>query len=232
MLQSLAVALILGTSSSLELGAEASNRPAEFMVVPAATRPTKETIATEARFDHRLPEVNFDGLRFADALAFLFGILDVKFHVNWHALEKGGISKAQAVRAHVKDIRFSIRSMLKDAETTKTRIVYDILADGSILITTADDYYANWISVQEYQIGDLVSRNGVGIPNRQERIGNLMTLIEETIDPTNWLNAGGKHSKWVVQGDHAIITTTPANHRVILNLLNQLREQRDLPLVQ
>ncbi|MFP3937535.1 MAG: hypothetical protein ACLFVW_04270 [Phycisphaerae bacterium] len=63
--------------------------------------------------------------------------------------------------------------------------------------------------------------------SREVMTEEIMTLIEETIDPNSWRPTGDIGSIRQL-GGQLVITQTAENHRSIVNLLNQLREAAQL----
>jgi type II secretory pathway component GspD/PulD (secretin) len=64
----------------------------------------------------------------------------------------------------------------------------------------------------------------------QERMDALVKLIQETIDPTSWRDAGGSVGGVRALNGQLIVTQTPENQRGLVNLLEQLRETRAIQI--
>jgi general secretion pathway protein D len=64
----------------------------------------------------------------------------------------------------------------------------------------------------------------------QERMDALTKLIQETIDPTSWRDAGGSVGGIRALNGQLIVTQTPENQRGLVNLLQQLREARAIQI--
>jgi general secretion pathway protein D len=58
----------------------------------------------------------------------------------------------------------------------------------------------------------------------------LTKLIQETIDPTSWRDAGGSVGGVRALNGHLIVTQTPENQSGLVNLLEQLRETRAIQI--
>jgi general secretion pathway protein D len=64
----------------------------------------------------------------------------------------------------------------------------------------------------------------------QERMDALVKLIQETIDPTSWRDAGGSVGGIRPLSGQLIVTQTPENQRAMVNLMEQLRETRAIQI--
>jgi general secretion pathway protein D len=58
----------------------------------------------------------------------------------------------------------------------------------------------------------------------------LVKLIQETVDPTSWRDAGGSVGAVRALNGQLIVTQTPENQRALVNLLEQLRETRAIQI--
>jgi hypothetical protein len=70
--------------------------------------------------------------------------------------------------------------------------------------------------------GGATVRSG-GIASSEESAESLTKLIEQTIDPTRWRNAGGSVGSIQVFSGRLVVVTTPENQSQILELLSALR---------
>jgi type II secretory pathway component GspD/PulD (secretin) len=58
----------------------------------------------------------------------------------------------------------------------------------------------------------------------QERINALVLLIQDTIDPTSWYDAGGEATITAYEIKKLVVLQTPENHRKIAELLQEMRK--------
>ena len=75
--------------------------------------------------------------------------------------------------------------------------------------------------------------NPEGEPERKDReelIEQIVTIIQEQVDPEGWRDLGGDTGSLQELNGNLIITNTPRNHRAIEGLLNQLRTIRALQI--
>ena len=63
-------------------------------------------------------------------------------------------------------------------------------------------------------------------PTRQDLVDSITKLIEDTVATDTWKDNGGSVGALRELEGQLIVTQTPENHRQLLNLLEQLREQR------
>jgi general secretion pathway protein D len=55
-------------------------------------------------------------------------------------------------------------------------------------------------------------------------MNNLITLIQETVDPQSWVDVGGQGTVTAYENKKLVVYQTPENHREIVNLLQQMRK--------
>jgi general secretion pathway protein D len=67
---------------------------------------------------------------------------------------------------------------------------------------------------------------GLGATSREELADEIITLIIDTIDTDSWRDNGGVVGAINFLSGQLVVTQTPDNHRDMLGLLEQLREQR------
>ncbi|MGB7158913.1 MAG: hypothetical protein WBD40_12645, partial [Tepidisphaeraceae bacterium] len=66
--------------------------------------------------------------------------------------------------------------------------------------------------------------------DRQALITEITELIQETVDPDSWREAGGSVGSIRVLGGNLIVNQTPENHRALTGLLEQLRESQSIQI--
>ncbi len=71
-------------------------------------------------------------------------------------------------------------------------------------------------------------REGAGVPNRKQRIDEIIQIIQRTVDPDAWRDHGGDVGSIQELNGSLIITNTPRNHAQISGLLAKLREIRSM----
>jgi len=69
--------------------------------------------------------------------------------------------------------------------------------------------------------------NNENTPSRQELVDNIISMVTETIDPESWPPVGNVGSIRELNGQ-LVVTQTADNHQALMNLIEQLREARDL----
>jgi hypothetical protein len=97
-----------------------------------------------------LASVDFTDLPLKDVLKFFETVLNANFHVNWKALEQGGVSPATPISLDLKHISVA-RAMdlaLDDINATREKLdrVYWILDHGVVLISTGTDFNRTMIT--------------------------------------------------------------------------------------
>lgn len=66
--------------------------------------------------------------------------------------------------------------------------------------------------------------------NREDRIQQIIDLMQNSIDPNGWVDLGGNTGTIQELNGNLIITQTPRSHRAIAGLLDQLRQIRSLQI--
>lgn len=64
----------------------------------------------------------------------------------------------------------------------------------------------------------------------EDRVNEIVNLIQTTVDPNGWVDSGGDTSSISQLNGNFVITTTPRNHRAIIGLLGKLRAVRALQI--
>jgi general secretion pathway protein D len=111
--------------------------------------------AAVAQLNRQLPELNFDGVAFADVMDFLRDVSGASIFVNWKALENASVDKTTPVSARVRNIRFSkALTLILDSVGGTIPLGYTI-DEGVITVSTADDLDKNTLT-RVYDIRDLI----------------------------------------------------------------------------
>lgn len=185
----------------------------------------------ETRLRQRELNVTFNSVPLCDALSKLGTSWGVVIKVDWNVLAKSGVAKARPVTVHLMTIRRSraLKQILEHAgngaglKGSDVELTYYIDSHRQIIVTTFDAYVAAYQSVRKYNIADLfpipVNKN-----EWPERAAAVIALIEETIDPPHWKDAGGSFTITFRDG-WLTVCATPDIHREMDNLLQQLRER-------
>ncbi|MFK7758700.1 MAG: hypothetical protein AB8C13_01995 [Phycisphaerales bacterium] len=66
----------------------------------------------------------------------------------------------------------------------------------------------------------------IQLATTEDRVTAISDLIQSSVDPDGWADAGGDTSSLTELNGNFIITTTPRYHREVIGLLNKLRSQR------
>ena len=90
----------------------------------------------------------------------------------------------------------------------------------------ADETESLQTEVVVYDVSDLKPLTRVDDTEWKKRIGEMIELIQETIDPDHWTANGGTVGAICELNGTIVTRTTRANHGQIANLIGQLREQR------
>jgi len=194
--------------------------------------------------DQKLPELEFNAIPLSDVLDNLRNATGANIFVNWRALEAVGVDRNAPVTARLRDIKFkkALSVILADAGGSAVKLGF-VAEDGVITVSTEEDLHRN-VTTRVYDVRDLIVQpvnftppNQFAPqsttqpapeeqPSRQQQIDSLITLIIESIAPDTWRQAGGTIGSIQELSGQLIITQIPENQKLILALLDQLRETR------
>lgn len=107
-------------------------------VVLASASPARAEGTVSRQLSARLPELNFQGVTFGDALDFIRDVSGANITVNWKALEAAGVTKDAQVNLHLTSItlRKALQTLMTEAAGGDS-ITY-VVDQGVIEITTRD----------------------------------------------------------------------------------------------
>jgi beta-lactamase regulating signal transducer with metallopeptidase domain len=230
-------AFVLFTDRKIGVAAEPAAPAKEFGPQPATVaaaidkpnaKDAKNT-AAQAILDRQLPEVNFNMVGLSDALEFLRDVSGANMTIQWKALEAAGIDKAAPVTIRMRNPKFStaLKAILSDAGGGAVKLGFEI-EEGVIVITTAEELSKN-TTVEVYDIRDLFMSKDEKA--NEEHANQLMKTFEQIIDPNSWTTNGGNAGTIKHLKGQLIVTQTKENHRMVVQLLDKLREARELQIV-
>ncbi|HSI33707.1 MAG TPA: hypothetical protein VK986_08975, partial [Tepidisphaeraceae bacterium] len=183
----------------------------------------------------------------AASLARVRDFAGVNLVVEWRALEAAGINADAPVTVSVRDlpVRRVLRLILRDVGGGNINLSY-AADDGVLTVSTADALWRNTVT-RVYDVRDLLVMDWPGdfrgapleafgihqshppppepVATYQERMDSIVRLIQESIDPTTWRNAGGSVGGIHSFGGRLVITTTPDYHAEVEWLLGLLRQR-------
>ena len=204
-----------------------------------------ETARINQALDRRVPEMNFDAKPFKDVIEELRSTSGLDLVVNWRALEAAGIDREAPVSARLRNAKFAkvLRTVLDDVGGGTVELEYTI-DEGALSITTEEDLNRNTIT-KVYDIRDLITDIPDYAPPGEARAElkpapatqpgeslakQIALLIQETVQPEAWRDAGGTVGSIRELAGQFVITATPQMHTQVEALLNQLRETRGVQI--
>ncbi|MGB7159469.1 MAG: M56 family metallopeptidase [Tepidisphaeraceae bacterium] len=245
-----AVRPLVEDKASLQAGRTADNAKREELSNP------NPNDATRALLERKLPEYRLDKAPLSDVIDAFRDLIGANIFVNWRALEAAGIGREQAVSARLRDVRAAkaLDIILAEAGGDKVKLGYTI-DDGVITISTEDDLASDTLT-RVYDVRDLTalvpdhvppseltadvqpqgkpgpaSQPATTAPALISLVKQIMGLIQETVRPDAWREAGGKIASMRELEGQLIITATPDMHAAIDALLRQVREGRGVQVV-
>jgi beta-lactamase regulating signal transducer with metallopeptidase domain len=188
--------------------------------------------AISAKLDATLPGLTADGQPLEKVLRFMQDQLRANVFINWRALETVGIDRAAPVTLDLHDVthRRAIQ-MILDQVSAGTGSLGFVVEDGVITISTRDDLAGQaHLATRVYNVRDLLISNERAAAADPQ---SLIDLIVATASPDTWRNNGGTVSSISEFKGLLTVTSTPAVHQQVTDLLASLRtadrEHADLP---
>jgi Flp pilus assembly secretin CpaC len=240
---------------------------------------SREDQATQALLDKVMPEANFEGTTFTEAIDFFRDATGANIFVNTRALDAAGVDRATPISLKFHNVKFSkaldtILAMVGG----QTKLAYDI-DEGVITISTADQLNQNvvqevydirdlLVSVPNFQLSDVtnlassISGGGGGtsvggsggggggslgssssgsafggsggstqnMTSNQMLMDQVVKLITDNVSSDTWKTNGGTVGSIseLVGSGQIVVTQTPENERKVLDLLDKIREKREI----
>ena len=187
-----------------------------------------DAAAIRATLEFRVPSVRMDGMPFHEVVDQLRDLTLVNILVNWSALETAAIEQDKEISLAAENMRFDhlIALMLDEVGGGEVELDYQIW-NNAIVISTREDI-ARRTSVQIYNVRDLLDMAGPVLSNcprcdDSDRLLRLVSIIQTTVDPESWREAGGNTGAINDYADLLIITQTQTAHNQIWDLLEKMR---------
>jgi len=175
--------------------------------------------------DRTLPEVAFNGVGLDDAIDFFRDVSGAKVEVNWEALQAAAIRKDAPVTIKLTNVKFprAMQLVLESVAGKQARL-HASVEDGRVLVTTLDDYVARYTEDRDYDVRDLIAPANAA--HKAVPGDDIVGLIQDNIAPNSWVSAGGKPGVIKEKEGRLTVTQTRENHRLIEDLIRQVRERR------
>lgn len=211
-------------------------------IIDSLHRRDQERLTTnEARADRilhaRLSRVGYDEMPLQDVLADYARMAHLPLKVNWDLLHAQGINPASPIWARMYNVRAgkALSVLLDSGSTPSQRLSYVIAENGTIEVVSARMVPETAV-IEIYDVSDLIlhvpEEPGAAMKESErsktqaELATDLILLITDTVDTDTWETNGGTIGRIHYSHDKLLITQTPAGHRLICNLFEQLREMR------
>jgi hypothetical protein len=208
--------------------------------------------AVELVLEKKLPEVKFDDRPFDEVVESLRGMTGANLFVNWRALAAAGIERKATVAIHVRDVsvREALRLILDDVGGGTVRLAFKA-GERVITISTVEDMQRETVT-RVYDIRDLIveipdfgppqtaaalaatatrpASHSAATLTHDDRVARVTSLVQETVDPESWRDAGGTVGAIRELGGQLIVTQTPENQEQVARVLETLREARGVQI--
>jgi len=167
-------------------------------------------------------------------IARLAELTKLNFYVDWRQLEAVGLNTRSPITLDLSNASAAafLKAALNNLGGGNVRIGFTII-DGVIHISTADDLQRYTVT-RIYNVRDLIEeqiawqRKRLDHPlNPDEAEEALIRLVQETIDPTTWRDAGGTIGGIRAFSGRLIVTQTAENQHALLQLLSALRRSKE-----
>jgi hypothetical protein len=243
----LAVAVLSPRAQQLPAGAlpvvELAGSPSPFYEgLGKSYLPTTRPDPTKVRLErHRIERVEARQMPLEKLIQYFRETTGVNLFVSWRALEAAGIDRHAPVTLDLRDVSAAVALKMAMKEVGGENIMLGYLvADNVVTISTAEDLAKETVT-RIYDVRDLIDeefahrRRADNNPQKpvveQDAVDALNRILQETIDPTSWRDAGGSVGAIMYFGGRLIVTQTHDNHDQVLELLAALRLTAAPPLV-
>jgi hypothetical protein len=198
-----------------------------------ANLPTTQPDPARVRLERTLERVSAQATPLEKVMQMLRDQTGVNLFVNWRALEAAGINREAPVTLdlHGVSAAVALRMALKDVGGGNVLLRFDV-DEGVVIVSTADDL-AKSACTRVYNVRDLIEeefehrRRLAGDAQKpvdeQQVVDALVRVIQETVDPTSWRDAGGSVGAVRYFGGRLIVTQTQDGHQEVVDLLAGLR---------
>ena len=211
-------------------------------------------VLTQLR-ETRMP-VDFDDNAFEDVLAFIGTTANLDIDTDWESLADIGVDPDSPISLRLNNVTLEVLLDRVLAKASDPVLPASWAVQDGILTISSDDVLRQNTLLEIYDIRDLLfvvpdfdnaprfniqqssgpgssgrspfsgSSTRITLPDRDERVTAISDLIQASVDPDGWADAGGDTSSLTELNGSFIITTAPRYHREVIGLLNKLRSQR------
>ncbi len=210
-------------------------------------------VLTQLR-ETRMP-VDFDDNSFEDVLAFIGATANLDIDTDWESLADIGVDPDTPITLRLNNVTLEVLLDRVLAKASDPVLPASWAVQDGILTISSDDVLRQNTILEIYDVRDLLfevpdfdnapqfniqssggSSGGqspfsgggtqIQLTTREDRVTAISDLIQSSVDPDGWADAGGDTSSLTSLNGNFIITTTPRYHREVIGLLNKLRSQR------
>lgn len=191
--------------------------------------------AVDAGVDRRIAEIHVRERPLAEVFDLLREKSGANIFVDWSELAQFGILPDQRMTLELRDVRLgaALDVLAADLSENQHPFVFWTAADGVIRFTYPDVIRRSAV-ICVYDVRDLVGyspirvdtsgwMSGGDFDGREELAEEIIQLIQETVAPESWREAGGSVGSIRELDYRLVIHQTPEAHRQIEELLRQLR---------
>ena len=153
---------------------------------------------------------------------------DERSRVGW-AVEDGMVTIAseEVLRKNTPVVIYDVKDLLIEIPNYTNVPTFDLAS----MLQTAQGGGSGTSPFRDAGGSDRVKNlGGIEHRTRDERIRQIVDIVEQTIDPEGWKDLGGSTGSIQELNGSLIITNTPTNHQAISGLLAKLREVRAMQI--
>lgn len=215
---------------------------------------TPENRRADAAMSKMIP-AKFEKNALINALAYVSRTAGVPMDIDWRSLEQIGADQATPVSMDLGDqpAKVVLEKILKQISKDRVNKADTAINNGIVTVGSADTIRRQTVTVtypiadmllfapdyNDVPVLDLESKVGnkkksvdafkaerKNVPDKKERIRQIISVIEQGVDPDSWKENGGDIGSVTELNGLLVITNTARNHREITGLLSKLREIR------
>lgn len=213
---------------------------------PFDINPTTQPDSARQKLEKIISKIEVKNGRLDKVLSFLGNSAGVNLAVNWRALEAAGIPQTASITLNLQQLpaRVLLKQTLAEAGGGTIKLAYRI-KDNIVTVSTADDLERDVIT-RVYDVRDIVAQAitrdsppedkttkptttksnlcfGTNTATASDAYDALVRLIQETIEPTVWRDAGGSYGGIRAYAGYLVVTLPVELHQDLQELLARLR---------
>lgn len=208
-------------------------------IARSRAQPTTAPVSPEERMEFQFTEVRFDRMPLEKAIATLAAQSHANLTVDWKSLGAISVKRDTPITLHLFDLPLNkvLPLTLEQAsDDEKAQLGFEVDDHGIAHIAAAQDLTGGLIRIYDVasllEVPPAAATQPVPAPNgqgpypgstRQEKVDELVRLIETTVDANSWRDNGGQTGAIREFAGNLVISQTRRNQQRIALLLDGIQ---------